>query len=502
MTTELEQQILSFGQAAEYRLAQQDFLYWTKFVKIHAPEETADVPMELWPHLVDFFHILESHRLIVLLKARRIGLSWLMAARDLHTALYKGNVTIPIISQGEKEAWDQIERMDFIHQHLPDPLKPPRGNDSKEELIYPTVNSVIRAMPSTKKAGRSMAGTRILFDEADHHEYFKTAYSAVKPLIDDAGGQMIVASTSNPENMQSYFKELYRKAPGNGFHPVFYPYTVRPGRDEGWWEQRKAESLDVFEFEKEYPPSAERALSHPTTLVAFPHEILDEMKKDVREPIEQNGVVSIYQRHSPGKRYASATDTSHGVGRDHSVTVILDVATGYVVADIFSNVISTRELAVVSIELLARYGNPLWAIEDNDWGHDVLERAVDLRYPRLYYEYRNDFARRSNADVPGWHTDRGNREYLVWGELMAAVHARAITIPSASGLAQFYDVIRNPRNRGKIEAPAPACDDYPLAVGIALQVRKEVPVPLHLPVGGPDGYRLGTGTGSIYKVGV
>jgi hypothetical protein len=56
--------------------------------------------------------------------------------------------------------------------------------------------------------------------------------------------------------------------------------------------------------------------------------------------------------------------------------------------------------------------------------------------------------------------------------MIEAVATRLLIIPSLEGLSQFYTVIRNPKKNGRIEAQEGAHDDYPLAVGIAWQLRR------------------------------
>jgi hypothetical protein len=160
------------------------------------------------------------------------------------------------------------------------------------------------------------------------------------------------------------------------------------------------------------------------------------------------------------------------------VTVILDAVTGYVAADIYSQVLNPSELAVASVELLNKYDSPIWGIEDNDWGILTIAMAQELRYRKLFYR---------DGDKPGWHTydtagmTNGSR-YVLWGDLIEAVHSRAITVPSGDGLSQFFTVIRNPDKRGRIEAQSGTHDDYPMAVGIAWQLRQSA-----RPAGGENG---------------
>ena len=60
-----------------------------------------------------------------------------------------------------------------------------------------------------------------------------------------------------------------------------------------------------------------------------------------------------------------------------------------------------------------------------------------MRYRKLYYR---------DADHPGWHTydsagmSSGSR-YVLWGDLIEAIHLRAITVPNGEGLSQFLSLI-------------------------------------------------------------
>jgi hypothetical protein len=205
-------------------------------------------------------------------------------------------------------------------------------------------------------------------------------------------------------------------------------------------------------------------------MAAFDVDALAAMQDDVKKPIEtRNGVVNIYQKAAVGKRYAAGTDTSHGTGNDYATTAIIDVETGYVVADVDSQTLSPEHLAQESVKLLSEYRYPIWAIEDNDWGELTISKAQELKYPRLY-ERRNSSGKPSGR--AGWHTDSRSRP-LLWGELIEAIRERLITIPSRNGLNQFVSVIRNPDKDGRIEAMVGTHDDYPMAVGLAWQMRKE-----------------------------
>jgi hypothetical protein len=467
LTEEQRTLILGAGAHAQAELAKRSFWHFLDFVKILEPQPgRGTISFERWPHLEEVCDILDNKKLLVWLKSRQTGASWMLAAYGLWMSMYKDGAVVLLLSQGEDEAKKLLAKCRFIYENLDPDMRPPLGIDSRQELYFPETGSSISALPSTEKAGRSSTASLVIMDEADFHEHLDSNYAAVKPTIDDVGGQLVLVSTSNAMRMNTLFKSTYKESPNNGFTRVFYGWNVRPDRDNAWYEARRAEYSDKSLFEKEYPANDEEALAPPRTIAAFDHDVLKLMQQDVREPVIHLPVgtvtANIYQDFHPGKRYAAASDTARGTGQDYAITVVLDAGTGYVVADIQSNLIPPDQLAIASMTLLARYHNPIWSIEDNDAGVLTVASAQAARYPSLYYR---------ESEKPGWHTDERNR-WLLWGELIEAVNARLITIPSDDGLAQFYSVIRNPEKDGRIEAARGAHDDYPMAVGIAWQMRR------------------------------
>lgn len=467
-------------QDIRFELATRDFSDFLPFVKIlEPPPGRGIIPFEVWSHLMEVAKILSEEKLIVWLKSRQTGASWELAAYALWTAQFKEGAKVLEFSQTENDAKSLLYKSRFIREYLPDELQVSLGTDNTTEMTFPSMYSAIKVFPSTPSAGRGETATLVIMDEADYHEYLEANYAAVKPTIDDSGGQLVMVSTANRASMSSTFKDTYRAAPDNGYRKLFYPWQVRPSRNQEWYEARKSEYLDATLFEKEYPNSEEEALAPPRALAAFDMDALVAMEQDTKEPIETIGIANVYQKYQPGKAYAVGTDTSHGVGADYSVTAIIDAATGYIVADIISNVIPPEDLTEASYTLLEAYGFPIWGIENNEWGGIVLSKARELRYPRIYERQvgRSDnagpktAAQLARGTTPGWHTDERTRP-LMWGELISAVRSRLVTIPSKQGLNQFYAVIRNPDKNGRPEAMRGANDDYPTAVAIAWQMRK------------------------------
>jgi hypothetical protein len=471
--TDAERNILAQEDAIYLGVAKAFFKHFLRFVQV--PESGVGmVPLQEWPHIAKVVEVLANDLLIVWAKSRQIGCTTILAAYCVWHAQFTPHARVVVFSKGERDAWDFLDKCKEIYSALPDALRIKLESDNREQMVF-AGGSKIETMPSTTDAGRGRTPTLVIMDEADYHEYLDACYNSVKPGLDDNGGQLILASTISAYKLGSTFQFFYQSAPGNGFTKLFYGWRSRPNRDDEWYKAQKLTYQDQALFQKEHPETEEEAFAPAKAIAAFDLDVLTMMKQDVKEPIEVrtmgNGVrASIYQEFQPGNRYAAATDTSHGTGKDFAVTVIYNTVTGYVVADIYSSVINPFQLGVASVELLNSYGSPIWAIEDNDWGINTITAAQELRYKRIYH--------RENGN-PGWHTydsqghAKGGR-YQVWGDLIEAINTRQFTIPNGEGLAQFFTVIRNPApgKHGRIEAQHGAHDDYPMALAIAYQLRE------------------------------
>ncbi len=480
-------------QAIEREAIKENFLEFLKFVKIIDPPTQNNpggvIPLSMWPHLIHVAGLFLSERLISIMKSRQVGLSWFVAIFCVWYALTHKGANIMLFSKGEDEAIELRRKCRAIYGELPFFLKYKLGQDSLKEITFPALRSTIKAFAATETAGISFTASIVVADEHEEHPYAKENYLSAKPTI-DAGGQFISIFTVNKKKPDTLAKALFRGAENkaNGFARYFIPYWERPGRDEKWY-QDTLKSIPAVELEgltpelymqQNYPRSIEEALSSPESITVFDGKVLDSMMGDVKNPVEIKDteidpkVCNIYKDYSIGDYYIAATDTAHGVGRDFSVTGIMNVKTGEMVADIMDQRLPPEELAYHSVKLLGRYRNPLWYIESNDYGGVTISTAERLGYKNFGYQDDKKLKIGFNTNsflVEG--TRRGSRVEL-WGNLIPAINNRQIVIYNKKGILQFYDIIRNVKNQGKIEALAGRHDDYPMMVGICWLKRGEV----------------------------
>jgi hypothetical protein len=464
---------------AKFAAADKSFEQYLNSVKIlERPQPLMGItggvrPLEKWPHVMEMAAALEESQKIADLKARQVGGSWLFGgARASWLLRFRPGSLIGLFSKGETEAKALKAKVKFVYQNLPDSWRLPLEVDSQLEMVIDFgqgVKSQIIVFPSTEDAGRGYDFTYVLMDEADSHPYLDLNFLALSGSIDSTGGQMVLLSTVHPTKVESVFQELYLGAPQNGWTKMFHGWRSRPGRDEEWYARAKRAVPETATLNpelymlKEYPETEEEALAPQQGKAHFDLKVLKVMEQHCREPIVREGPMGIYVKYQLGRRYGCGSDTSHGTGGDYSVSVVMDLQSGAVVADVMSNEISTDEFAEWTIKMLHLYRDPIWGIEDNDWGISVIKAAEKARYHRLYGTTTH-----KGREV-GWHTDRKSRR-IMWGELRTQIDSGKFTIYNIAGLRQFFTVMLNDDKDGKPEAKQGAHDDYPTACAIALQM--------------------------------
>lgn len=347
----------------------------------------------LWAHLIECFNVFLTHSLIIVLKARQIGLSWLLAVYAVWIILTKPESNVLLISKGEREAFELLNKCKFILNHFPDelfPSKPTFSLNSASTLGIQAMNSKITALPCTATTGVGEAATLVICDEWDKWEPFlqEQTFASLKPTI-DAGGQFIAVSTVNKLEPDSFFKSVFRKALEgiNNFKWLFYPYSVRPSRDDDWYERQKREYPD-YQLEQEYPRSIEEALSPLSAKSVFDKDALTRLLANVGEPIEtRRGYVHIYKYPEVGVTYVAGADTGEGVGLDYSTLTILGTSAvgAEVVAVIHSNNIKPDIFAYEVYKLCEEYFWPLLAVENNGLGIATINKLLELNHHNLYY---------------------------------------------------------------------------------------------------------------------
>ena len=455
-----------------------DPLAFLPYVKIQEPGELA-LDYELWPHLVEFYEALETYKLILLIKSKQIGISWALAARALRKIYTTPGANILELSSGQKEAQKLLGKSRIIYHNLPEWMKVyTLEPDSTEQLGFKEMRSLITALPSTEKAGIGETSDWVIHDEADFHEFFEVNLGhTLATIADDPRRRGTIVSTVDKATPDSYFKELFKAAPGNGFHPIFYRFSVRPGRDEAWLEeQRRINESTPWVVEANYPRSVEEALSPLSAQSCFKEGSLYKLWENrIENPETRQGFIYILSPPHIGTEYVAGVDVGEGVGLDYSCSSIIgrQGLNTEVAAVIYTNEVATDLFAYETVKLCREYFDCLLGIENNSLGIAVTNKVVELGYTNLFsseaHKKQELGKETTGQEKVGWTTGDKNKQ-LALIELVQSVNDGSLTTrfkPQIKELMEYQWMNGKPVPTGKTHG------DTVISLMIANQMLKE-----------------------------
>lgn len=238
-------------------------------------------PFELWPEQKQALTDIEKHKWTIILKARQLGITWLVLHYAVWLMLCHVGRNVIGLSKSEIEAMELIRRAAVILRNMPELIaekgsipagwKGPWFENTALilKIHFPgKPDSVMQCFASSENAARSFTADLLLFDEWAFQQFDRSIWTAAFPTINRANsGQVVGLSTIE---RGSLFEELFTGE--NKFFKVFIPWFADPSRDEKWYKETKSILGDGMQAE--YPATIEEALTVPGG--AFFPEVKDE----------------------------------------------------------------------------------------------------------------------------------------------------------------------------------------------------------------------------------
>jgi hypothetical protein len=422
-------------------------------------------------------------------------------------AKYSETAKILLLSQGQKEAYDLLEKIKFIETHLPGYMQSPTQIDNREMIKFQDTGNEIMALPSTDKAGHGYQATLIIRDEVARHEYARDNFKAVSRAI-DAGGKLIELSTANKKaamaSQEGYFQEksqefirrpetkltkldsgleLYTNKNIPDMCLVFLGWKLRPVRQEGmtldeWYNSRIETRYLPEEIEEQYPAKLSDVFKTTAVGAYFEQKALDEMMDDCCKPREQseyntyNGMVRYYKLPVAGRLYVLYTDPSGGK-HDPFVMGVMDVVTGEMVCS--ATGVENLTFQINLHDYLSRTYNATNSYEANamalTFGESLSKLGTPKQAPR-----RNTFGKIVEGEHGIYVEGKMKREILL-PLLQFEIAHRQIIVHDREFIEQAY-LVRYEKDR--TENIVPYMDkhqnfDWVMMMAGLVKLRKDVP---------------------------
>lgn len=228
-------------------------------------------PFRLWDEQKQALEDMLSHKWTIVLKARQLGISWLVLHYAAWLMVCHWGKSVIGLSRTEDEAKELIRRMGVILRNMP-ALVREKGNTAgwdgawfessalKVTIHFPGhADSVFQCFASSENAGRSFTADLLIFDEWAFQQFDRAIWTAALPVVNrPLSGQIIGVSTIK---RGSLFEELYT-TPDNGFFKIFIPWYADPNRTQKWYDDTLKLSGKAAMW-AEYPATVEEALEVP-----------------------------------------------------------------------------------------------------------------------------------------------------------------------------------------------------------------------------------------------
>ena len=503
-----------------------DFTYWVdEYVWIEDKVTKAAIPFKLWPGQKKIVPKLFTCPRLISVKARQLGITWLIAAYSLWRALTKPLEEIVIISAKEEWAKEVSERLWFMYQRLPDWQRLPvlQKNESRLKLEHKDqagndTSSVIKSLTTTVTGAQSKTPTLLVLDETARNPHIRTIFANSKPGIDAAQGQIIVISNPHQDGVgwgwtrDTYVSSMRHE---NDFERIFMPWWDRPDRPKDFRDRQIYEGMDEGDAKQQYPETEEEAISSVygsyfakvidrhlkarlgVDAAPLPGEARQEPVADTQvshfgtltrpgdqwqlSTVEPNpqGILEIWEEpyykaadwdgDEIADMYAIGSDISEGLGETYSVAHVINRRDDNICARLRSNRVDAHKWAGM-LYMLAWYyqsdGKPaLICAERTGAGITTIKRLSDLNARQ--YQYTSSDKATGNLTVQyGWKENQQSK-YELCGDLYTWLQDTPNTVPCGILIDECSTYIRH--ENGKLDPESGKYGDAVIAMGCTLQ---------------------------------
>lgn len=228
----------------DFALSAQDFWYFCTYVVTEDEDQKKQRGFPLnYQYLHRTHHIVENHQKTLILKARRLLISWYGMLRQLHNAMFAGT-GLPdthgvyrggVMSIGETEAKYLIQRIRRVYRRLP-PWMQERNRLIKDNEMYLEFErgGTIQAFPLKREGPQTFGFSEVFFDEMALQEAVRTVWTGMIPTL-GSEGKLLAVSTPNGKTNLFYDIWSNKDAQYPGVYRLRLHWTENPEHDEAWF---------------------------------------------------------------------------------------------------------------------------------------------------------------------------------------------------------------------------------------------------------------------------
>ena len=445
--------------------------FLNNYARISHPQQ-GTIPFRTYDFQADLLENFNDYRFTVVLKARQLGISTIVAGYVTWMMMFHRDKNILVVATKFTTAANLVKKVKQIIKRLPEWMQIADITTDNRTSFELSNGSQIKASTTSGDAGRSEALSLLVIDEAAHVEGLDELWTGLYPTL-STGGRCI--SLSTPNGVGNWFHKIYTEADlgENDFYPIRLPWDVHPDRDKTWYqkETRNMSRREIAqELECNFNTSGETVI-HPDDIAWIETTKAD---PEYRTGFDRN--FWIWEKYDPSCTYLLAADVARGDGADNSTFHIFNLTTSEFVAE-YQGKPSLDMYASILDQAGREYGNCMMVVENVGIGISVLEKLIGLDYPNLYFstkgthEYVEQYQAESMTNaIPGFTTSSKTRPLIV-AKLEEFVRNKLIKIKSPRLYKELTTFIWY---NGKPQAMGGYNDDLVIAAAIACWIKDTV----------------------------
>ena len=458
----------------EFKRCKADPVYFlSRYIKVTHPTRGL-VPFKLYPFQERIVDELQNNRFNILRKFRQAGCTTISAAYSLWLSVFYQHKTVVILSRGDVESTEVLDRIKIMYEELPEFFKPGIAEDNKHTLKLRN-SSVIKSRPSGKQSGRSLSSSLLIIDEAAFIENIDSIWAAVYPII-STGGRAFILSTVN--GMGNWYYQTYTNAKEkrNAFNLIDINWEEHPEycRHEGYGHLYKVmENMDPPILVDEWEEITKANITHKKWLQEYECEFLGTgdtyIEGDILELLNEkidkeyhtkyNNRMRVWKDPYPMYDYIIGVDVALGRDRDYSAFQVVNLYNGEVVAEFYSNKTPINEFSKIIFNEATYYNTASVVVERNTIGNNVIETLFDtLEYENLWHD---------DKGLPGFQVTARNRDSIL-AELEESIRTNLIKINSERTINELNTFVITAG--GKVSADSGKNDDLIMSLSLANHV--------------------------------
>lgn len=486
--TELIKEIIRCGKNPVY--------FTNQYAKIQHPVRGL-IPFSLYPFQEDIIRTMVSHRKNIILKARQLGVTTVMAAYIAWFILFNRDKNVLIVATKQETSKNMIRVVRNIFKYLPKwMMDVGRIKVDNRHSIELENGSRVKAVTTSSDVGRSEAVSLLVVDEVAHIKGFEEIWTGLWPTVSTGG---CIALFSTPNGTGNFFHDCFQQAINgeNDFNcklgSYINPHNLAESFDDRlmWWVHPDHDT-SWFERETKGKNPRDIAQEHLCNFNAsgdtfIYHEVIARLEKQVKNPndyfhLDRN--VWLWEKPFKTGVYLIPCDVSRGDAKDYSAFHVLriDVSPVRQVAE-YKGKIRPDQLGVLLVAVSQFYNNAIIAPENNSgWSGQTILKIEEAQYPFLYYSRKRKqkdknvslidpyYAMLRNDFLPGYAVTSANRTEML-SKMEQYVRMGEVEINSPRLLSEIKTFIVTEHNRP--EAQRGSNDDLIMALAGGLWVREE-----------------------------